>query len=62
MHADHVTGSGELKKLLEQQQVKSIIGEKSGAEADVLVKENDRIEVGSVVLNVLSTPGNRKRF
>lgn len=62
MHADHVTGSGELKKLLEQQQVKSIIGEKSGAEADLLVKENDRIEVGSVVLNVLSTPGNRKRF
>lgn len=56
MHADHVTGSGELKKLLNNQ-VKSIIGEKSGATADILVKENDKIEVGSIVLSVLSTPG-----
>ena len=56
VHADHVTGSGELKRLLNNQ-VKSIISEKSGAVADVLVKENDKIQIGSVVLNVLSTPG-----
>lgn len=62
VHADHITGSGELKKLLEQQKVKSIISEKSGAQADLVVKENDRIQVGSVVLNVLSTPGKRTRF
>ena len=56
VHADHVTGSGEMKRLLGSQ-VKSIIGEKSGACADLLVKENDQIKVGSIVLNVLSTPG-----
>ena len=56
VHADHVTGSGELKRLLDNK-VKSIIGEKSGAYADLLVKESDQIRVGSIVLNVLSTPG-----
>ena len=39
-------------------QVKSIIGDKSGAFADLKVKENDRIEIGSINLSVLSTPGH----
>lgn len=60
VHADHVTGSGELKKLLNNQ-VKSVIGEKSGAEADILVKENDKIQIGTIILHVLSTPGNEEK-
>lgn len=58
MHADHITGSGELKKE-SNYQAKSIIGEMSGAEADIKVKENDRIEIGSIVLKVFSTPGKK---
>ena len=39
VHADHVTGSGRLKKHL--QHVKSIIGVESKAKADIHVKDGD---------------------
>lgn len=41
VHADHITGTGLLKKLLPGSQ--SVIAEVSGAKADVLVKEGDKV-------------------
>ncbi len=56
-HADHITGSGEIKKLREG--VKSVISKRAGAMADVLIDEGDVVEVGtSVKLKCLSTPGH----
>ncbi|XP_070551400.1 persulfide dioxygenase ETHE1, mitochondrial-like [Ptychodera flava] len=56
VHADHVTGSGELKKL--HTSCRSVISEVSGAVADVKVKEGDTISFGKHSLKVLSTPGH----
>ena len=56
-HVDHITGSGEIKKLREG--VKSVISKRAGAMADVLIDEGDVVEVGtSVKLKCLSTPGH----
>ena len=56
VHADHVTGSGELKQRLTG--VSSVISKSSGAVADVLVSDGDVISCGeSINLKVLSTPG-----
>ncbi|XP_022912604.1 persulfide dioxygenase ETHE1, mitochondrial [Onthophagus taurus] len=55
MHADHVTGTGELKKL---SGCKSIISKASGAQADILIDENDVIEFGEHKLEVRATPGH----
>ena len=56
-HADHITGSGEIKKLREG--VKSVISKRAGAMADVLIDEGDVVEVGTLVkLKCLSTPGH----
>jgi len=44
VHADHITGTGRLKKLVPG--VQSVISAKSGAEADVLVKDGDRVSFG----------------
>jgi len=55
MHADHVTGTGELKKITH---CKSIISKASGAKADIHINENDTINFGSYALQVLSTPGH----
>ena len=56
-HADHITGSVEIKKLREG--VKSVISKRAGAMADVLIDEGDVVEVGtSVKLKCLSTPGH----
>ena len=41
VHADHITGTGRLKKLVPG--VQSVISAKSGAEADVHVKDGDRM-------------------
>ena len=59
VHADHVTGSGEIKNRLKPEgSVKSIISQVSGAKGDIFVKDGDVIECGqSVKLQVLSTPG-----
>lgn len=56
MHADHVTGSGVLKKLLQGSQ--SIISGSSNAMADIKVSHGDIIEVGRHKIEVRSTPGH----
>lgn len=58
IHADHITGTGQLKKLFPWS--KTAISLASGAIADVLIKEGDRICFGSHSLNVLETPGHTK--
>jgi sulfur dioxygenase len=56
MHADHITGSGLLKKLIPG--TKSIISEASGAIADIKVADGDKIKFGSNELEVRGTPGH----
>merc|ERR1712123_263281 len=56
VHADHITGTGRLKKLLPG--VESVISANSGGEADVLVKDGDRIVFGGHSLVVAETPGH----
>uniref|UniRef100_A0A1B6D9M4 Persulfide dioxygenase ETHE1, mitochondrial n=1 Tax=Clastoptera arizonana TaxID=38151 RepID=A0A1B6D9M4_9HEMI len=55
MHADHVTGTGKLRKLT---CCKSVISKLSGAQADIHVDENDVIEFGCHQLKIRSTPGH----
>nr|CAH7719375.1 unnamed protein product [Callosobruchus chinensis] len=55
MHADHITGSGQLKTI---SGCKSIISKTSGADADIHVNEGDYVEFGDQKLEVLSTPGH----
>ena len=65
MHADHITGSGEIKRQLQKSNQDSnlvvplsVISKTSGAQADLHVVEGDVITIGSnVALRVLSTPG-----
>lgn len=56
MHADHVTGTGLLKKLLPG--TKSLISKSSGAQADVYIEEGFDIQFGRHRLTVRSTPGH----
>jgi sulfur dioxygenase len=56
MHADHITGSGVLKKLLLGSQ--SVISKASQALADKHVEHGDIIEFGPHKLEVRSTPGH----
>jgi sulfur dioxygenase len=56
MHADHVTGTGLLKKLLLGS--KSLISKSSGAQADIFVEEGDDIQFGCHRLSVRATPGH----
>jgi sulfur dioxygenase len=56
MHADHVTGTGLLKKLLPGS--KSLISKSSGAQADVYVEEGVDIQFGRHRLSVRATPGH----
>ncbi|GMH34157.1 hypothetical protein BSKO_01991 [Bryopsis sp. KO-2023] len=55
-HADHVTGTGKLKKLLPG--LKSGISAASGAAADIHYQPGDQIQFGSFQLVVLPTPGH----
>ncbi|KQS62882.1 persulfide dioxygenase ETHE1, mitochondrial [Drosophila erecta] len=55
MHADHITGSGWLRKLTGCQ---SVIAAASGAKADRHLQEGDRIDFGTHVIDVLATPGH----
>jgi hypothetical protein len=45
-HADHITGSGEIKK--QRPGVQSMIAAASGAKADVQLKHGDTVEMGAV--------------
>lgn len=56
MHADHITGSGQLKRLFPQ--CTSIISEASGAQADIKIHDGDRVWFGDRHLIVLATPGH----
>ena len=55
-HADHITGSGLIKKKMPS--VKSVIAEASGAKADVKVKHGDRVSFGDLHVEVRATPGH----
>ena len=55
-HADHITGCGMLRKRLGS---KAVMSAAAGAEGmDVAVSDGDRLEFGSLVLEVRSTPGH----
>lgn len=56
VHADHVTGSGEMKKRVPT--CKSMIAEVSKAKADVKLNPKDNIKFGQFELEVRSTPGH----
>lgn len=61
VHADHVTGSGKLKKLIPG--CKSVISNQSGAKADIFVKDGELIKIGEsgktpVILECRTTPGH----
>ncbi|XP_062842162.1 persulfide dioxygenase ETHE1, mitochondrial [Trichomycterus rosablanca] len=55
-HADHVTGTGLLKKRLFG--VKSAISKHSGAQADIQLSDGDAIEFGKYCVFVRETPGH----
>ena len=55
-HADHVTGTGELKKRVPDMQ--SVISTASGAQADIHVQAGDKIEFGNRYVEVRATPGH----
>ncbi|MCJ8745351.1 hypothetical protein PDJAM_G00129290 [Pangasius djambal] len=55
-HADHVTGTGLLKKHIFG--VKSAISKHSGARADILLSEGDTITFGKYCVTVRETPGH----
>lgn len=56
MHADHITGTGVLKRLVPGCQ--SLISRCSGAKADVYVDAGDMVQFGSHQLQVRATPGH----
>ncbi|XP_075462547.1 persulfide dioxygenase ETHE1, mitochondrial [Ascaphus truei] len=55
-HADHITGTGVLKKLVPG--CKSVISKDSGAMADIHIQEGDLIKFGKFSLEVRATPGH----
>ncbi|XP_072776856.1 persulfide dioxygenase ETHE1, mitochondrial [Taeniopygia guttata] len=54
-HADHVTGSGALRRALG---CRSAIGRDSGARADLRLAEGDELRFGAFALRVVPTPGH----
>lgn len=55
-HADHITGTGQLKKKLPGLQ--SAISRASGAKADVFLEPGDKVSFGQFALDVVATPGH----
>ncbi|XP_031501228.1 persulfide dioxygenase ETHE1 homolog, mitochondrial-like [Nymphaea colorata] len=55
-HADHITGTGLLKKKMPE--VKSIISKDSKAKADILINAGDKIHFGNLFLEARATPGH----
>uniref|UniRef100_A0A3B3TVU4 Persulfide dioxygenase ETHE1, mitochondrial n=1 Tax=Poecilia latipinna TaxID=48699 RepID=A0A3B3TVU4_9TELE len=55
-HADHITSSGLMKKRIAG--LKSAISKFSGASADILLSEGDKIRFGKHYLTVRETPGH----
>ncbi|XP_078060944.1 persulfide dioxygenase ETHE1, mitochondrial isoform X2 [Mustelus asterias] len=56
VHADHVTGTGRIKRQLIG--CRSVIAKASGADADVHIKEGDTVKFGRFSLEVRATPGH----
>ena len=56
MHADHITGSGEIKKRIPE--CRSVIAKVSKAVADIKVNAGDKIKFGKFELEVRPTPGH----
>lgn len=56
VHADHITGTGRIKKYIPQ--CRSVIAEVSKAQADVKINPGDKIKFGKFELEVRSTPGH----
>ena len=56
VHADHITGTGALKKLLPS--CKSVIAEVSKAVADVKINHGDKLKFGKYEIEARSTPGH----
>ena len=56
VHADHITGTGRLKKLVPGCQ--SVLAKKAGAQADLMVIDGSKVEFGSQVLDIVETPGH----
>lgn len=56
-HADHVTGTGEMKRKMGGN-LKSLISGSSGAKADVHVAHGDKVRFGEKELEVRATPGH----
>ncbi|CAK9303775.1 unnamed protein product [Gordionus sp. m RMFG-2023] len=56
MHADHITGTKKIKSLIKT--CKSVISLASGAQADIHVKDHDKILFGNEILLARSTPGH----
>ena len=55
-HADHVTSGGVIQK--ECPDVQTIISDASGAKANILLKDGDKVQFGNLSLDVRSTPGH----
>ncbi|CAE7696815.1 ETHE1 [Symbiodinium microadriaticum] len=55
-HADHITGTGKLKTLFPD--CKSMISATSGADADVKLSPEERVDFGSRYITTLATPGH----
>jgi sulfur dioxygenase len=56
VHADHITGGGQLKKITN---AKTAVSENCGAKtADIQLKDGDVIDFGSQSINVIATPGH----
>merc|ERR1711971_939048 len=56
VHADHITGTGKLKKLVPG--CKSVLSKDSTGKADVLIQHGDKIKFGNQELCVVQTPGH----
>lgn len=56
VHADHVTGSGFLRKCIPN--LKSVLGASSGGKADLYVKQGDKLKFGELELEARNTPGH----
>nr|XP_002127927.1 persulfide dioxygenase ETHE1, mitochondrial [Ciona intestinalis] len=56
VHADHVTGTGQIKKTLPN--CKSVLGANSGGKADLYLKDGDKLSFGNLTMESRSTPGH----
>lgn len=56
VHADHITGTGKIKEKIPS--CKSVISEVSKAQADVKLKNGDKVKFGKFEIEARSTPGH----